>query len=95
MNGFPDSFLAEYGEGRIEAISFAPNELEISYANVPIPKGTVIQTTGRLLRLNQVRPLDLQIMGKFTENRQKRKQRKRGKGKCSDCTYRQFCGRCL
>ena len=54
MNGFPDSFLAEYekgGEGRIEAISFAPNELEISYANVPIPKGTVIQTTGAAVTL--------------------------------------------
>ena len=54
MMTLPDSFLAEYeegGEGRIEAISFAPNELEISYANVPIPKGTVIQTTGAAVTL--------------------------------------------
>ena len=47
MMTLPDSFLSEFAadeEHRVEVISFAPKELELSYENVPIPKGTEIQT---------------------------------------------------
>ena len=75
MMTLPDSFLSEFAadeEHRVEVISFAPKELELSYENVPIPKGTEIQTTGRPLRLSRVRKLVLLIMESFIKNRQKK-----------------------
>ena len=75
MMTLPDSFLSEFAadeEHRVEVISFAPKELELSYENVPIPKGTEIQTTGRPLRLSRVRKLVLLIMESFIKNRQRK-----------------------
>ena len=53
-------------------ISFAPKELELSYENVPIPKGTEIQTTGAAVTLEPSEKLVLLIMESFIKNRQKK-----------------------
>ena len=75
MMTLPDSFLSEFAadeEHRVEVISFAPEELELSYENVPIPKGTEIQTTGAAVTLEPSEKIGSTDYGEFYKNRQKK-----------------------
>lgn len=68
MMTLPDSFLSEFAadeERRVEVISFAPKELELSYENVPIPKGTEIQTTGAAVTLEPSEKIGSTDYGEF------------------------------
>lgn len=68
MMTLPDSFLSEFAadeERRAEVISFAPKELELSYENVPIPKGTEIQTTGAAVTLEPSEKIGSTDYGEF------------------------------
>ena len=62
------AFLSEFAadeEHRVEVISFAPKELELSYENVPIPKGTEIQTTGAAVTLEPSEKIGSTDYGEF------------------------------
>ena len=68
MMTLPDSFLSEFAadeERRVEVISFAQKELELSYENVPIPKGTEIQTTGAAVTLEPSEKFGCTDYGEF------------------------------
>ena len=68
MMTLPDSFLSEFAadeERRVEVISFAPKELDLSYENVPIPKGTEIQTTGAAVTLEPSEKIGSTDYGEF------------------------------
>lgn len=68
----PKKYLAEYvqtGEERQEIIHFTPDPLEQSYANVPIPKGAKVRTTGAGLTLEPASQIGSSDYGKFYQVR--------------------------